>query len=639
VKIRAWFDRWRSMTPVRKSGGIIGIIAAATAVYLAASPKPWAVALPEGKNVPFEYFAVVYGWWGGLAALLGASVLYATRSWWLSGSTPHDPAACVPAPRWFWPLVGAAMVLTTSVGAVRLSHDLWDDERRTMQQFVQGDYRQRDDGGVRFREFGWGRTLFNYREPNNHILHSIFARLSVDTWKIFRAKDGSPFSETALRLPAFLFGIMSIATLALLLKDLGLARAGVAAAFLLAIHPWHIRYACEARAYALVLCLLPLLLTVWLRAMRSGAWRWWSATAACQFGLLYAYPVTIYPVFTLNLVTAVWLAFGSTGDDLRAVNFRRWMASSFVMGLVLGWLFLPCLPQMAVYLAGARATGEMGDWWLRDFFSHLFAGVGWFRTGQPDAVHPELFTMFAQWPRIGPALAWTAGALGVVGALRIAARGWAGASCAVVLLLPAPAAYILAARGGQFLHEWYLIYLLPGAVASVATGLETLMLPWRARTWTHAALAGIVFFFAAGYWMLTTKARDWLLGRPLQPMRASVLLTRPTTLPNYSGHADVITASFNTPPGLYDPHCRRIGSMEELRQIMGESDRRGVPLFINTGNPWAASHHHPELYRATTEPPLFEEVATLAGFDPTLDRKVTRYIPGSWTGSVGGGQP
>jgi len=634
VSTGAQSQPWLRRTARIRSTQILLSAAGAIAAFLFLAPKPWNASAPEGPNIPFEYFASVYTWWGGLTALSGVLLLFLMRQWWLvpcrQQELPTDKT-----PRWFWPLVGAAMLLTAAMGTVRLKQDLWDDERKTLQQFVQGDYRPRDDGGVRFREFGWGRTLFNYREPNNHILHSIFARVSVDTWKIFRTKDGTPFSETALRLPAFLFGIMSVAALALLLKELGLARAGVAAAFLLAIHPWHIRYACEARAYALVLCLVPLLLVVWLRAMRSGDWRWWCSTAACQFGLLYAYPVTIYPVATLNLVTAVLLASGLAGAaDLRAANFRRWLASSFVMGLVLAWLFLPCLPQMAVYLAGARATGEMGGWWLRDFFSHLFAGAAWFRTGQPDAVHPELFGMFAQWPRLGPALAWTAGALGVVGVLRIAARGWAGASCAVVLLLPAPAAYLLAVRGGQFMHEWYLIYLLPGAVASVATGFETLLRPWRARTWTHAALAGIVVLFAAGYWMLTAKVRDWLLSKPLQPMRASVLLTRPTTLPNYPGHAEIITASFNTPPGLYDPHCRRIQTMEQLQLLAEESDERNAPLFLNIGNPWAAAHHHPELFRMATASPCFEEVATIPGFDPTLDRTVVRYVPGSWKGKT-----
>lgn len=622
-------NRWRSMTATGRSGVTLAFSAAAIAIFLLTAPKPWAIVRPEGPHLPFEYFAAVYCWWGGLIALAGVGALYLARSWWLQ---PFDIATLQvqPSPRWFWPLVGSAMLLTAVMGSMRLSQDLWDDERKTVQQFVQGDYRPRDDGGVRFREFGWGRPIFNYREPNNHILHSIFARASVDTWKLFCGKDSAPFSEAALRLPAFLFGILSVAALALLLKELGMARAGVAAAFLLAIHPWHIRYASEARAYALVLCLLPLLLVAWLRAMRGGAWRWWCAVAACEFGLLYAYPVTIYPVGMLNVLTALLLATGWAGTGLGGINFRRWLASSFIMSLLLAWLFLPCLPQMALYLAGERATGEMGYWWLRDFFSHLFAGAAWFRSGNPDAVHPELFAMFARWPRLGPALAWTVSVLGIVGAVRIATRGWAGASCAIVLLVPAAAAYALAVRGGQFMHEWYLIYLLPGAVASLATGLDTLLLPWRARTWTNVGLAGIVALFAAGYWTLTAKARDWLLTKPLQPMRASVLLTRPTTLPNYPGYEDVITASFNTPPTLYDPHYKKIANREDLIRLLRDSDRRGIPLFLNIGNPWSAAHHHPELYRMVTETPCFEEIATLAGFDPTLDRKVIRYVPNSW---------
>jgi hypothetical protein len=629
VKSRAVFKRWRDRQPEEKGGMVLVAAAAIIAIFLLFAPKPWSTASPEANNIPFEYFAAVYGWWGGLLALVGVAALYLARGWWLRGYNPK----AIPTdrtPRWFWPLVTAAMLLTAGMGVVRLGHDLWDDERKTLQQFVQGDYRPRDDGGVRFREFGWGRTLFNYREPNNHILHSIFARLSVDTWKIFRAKEGSPFSEVALRLPAFLFGILSVAALALLLKELGLARAGVLAAFLLAIHPWHIRYASEARGYALVLCLLPLLLVFWLRAMREPLWRWWIGVAGCEFALFYAYPAAFYPLAVLNFVTLVCLAAGVPGMAAREPVAARWLVASVVAGLIFTWLYLPCVPQLMGYLSGERATGGMGGWWLKEFFSHLFAGCAWFKTQNPQAGHPELFAMFVRWPTLGPALAWVAALLATAGTIRICSRGWLATAVCAVLLLPAVAAYLFAVRGGQFLHEWYLIYLLPGAVAVVAAGFDSLLLPWRDKPWSNWVLAAVAAVFFGSYWTVTAKAREWLLSKPLQPMRASVLLTRPTTLPNYPGYADVITASFNTPPGLYDPHCRRIGSTQELEKLMRESDKRGVPLFINIGNPWAASYHHADLFRMTTGQPYFREVETLAGFDPTLDRRVTRYIPGSF---------
>ena len=370
MRLRDVLGRWQSNSLTARAGFVLSLAAGAIAVFLFAAPKPWAIAKPATQNVPFEYYAGVYTYWGGLIALVGVAILYLTRSWWTKplafAATPTQKA-----PRWFWPLVGSAMLLTAIMGSMRVGFDLWDDERKTLQQFVQGDYRPRDDGGVRFREFGWGRTLFNYREPNNHILHSILARISVDTWKVFRPPEAIPFSETALRLPALIFGICSIATLALLLKELGLTRAGVVAAFLLAIHPWHIRYASEARGYALVLCLLPLLLVFWLRAMREPLWRWWVGVAGCEFALLYAYPATFYPLAALNVVTLLCLAAGVPGTTARESIAARWLAASVVAGAVFTWLYLPCVPQLMGYLSGERATGGMGGWWLRDFFSHL----------------------------------------------------------------------------------------------------------------------------------------------------------------------------------------------------------------------------------------------------------------------------
>src|SRR3546814_7784434 len=69
--------------------------------------------------------------------------------------------------------------------------------------------------------------------------------------------------------------------------------AGVVAAFLSALHPWHIRYASEARAYAFVLCLIPLVIYFFLRALEKGLWRWWAAFGTAEFFLMYSYPTCV----------------------------------------------------------------------------------------------------------------------------------------------------------------------------------------------------------------------------------------------------------------------------------------------------------------------------------------------------------
>lgn len=613
---------------------VLVAFALGTVAYLLFAPKPWNIPIPTGDKTPdYDFFVKVYSWWGASIALAGSLFLIATTRFWIRPwQTVAIPTA--PTPRWFWPLVGGAMLLTAAMGSMRLGHDLWDDERRTLQQFVQGNYKPNDDGTVRFREFGFGRTLHGYSTPNNHILHSILARISVGTWRLFRDPSGQPFSETAFRLPAFAFGIASIAALALLLKELGLARAGVMAAFLLAIHPWHIRYASEARGYAIVLCLLPLLLVCWMRAMRSAAWRWWILVGFLQFCLLYAYPATLYPVAAVNATTLILIAAGVPGVAPRAVLFSRWVVPVFVAALVFTWLFLPCVPQLRAYLASDLGQGSIGMWWVKDFLSHLFVGASWFKTHNVDAAQPELFAMLNMHGVIGPIVMWSAVCLVAIGAVRLVCRGALSAAVAALLVLPALAAYFAARASGTYLFEWYLLYLLPGAVAMMAVGFDTLGRPWKNKTLSTLVPVTLLLVFSAAYLVLTSKAREWLLAKPLQPMRESVLLTRPTTLPNYAGHNDVVTASFNTPPYLYDPHVVVIRTPEELSSLMRRCREEGVPLYLNVGNPPAAAFHHPEMFRVMSDPGQFETVAQLPGFDPTLDRIVARLKSPAETGNI-----
>jgi hypothetical protein len=57
----------------------------------------------------------------------------------------------------------------------------------------------------------------------------------------------------------------------------------VLSAWLLAVHPWFLRYASEARGYSVLLLMVPVILLVWLRATRENRWRWWLAFGASQF--------------------------------------------------------------------------------------------------------------------------------------------------------------------------------------------------------------------------------------------------------------------------------------------------------------------------------------------------------------------
>lgn len=620
--MQGWTTEWRDVPIASRCRWVLAAAGIGLAAYLAAAPNPWNT----------DDRIKIWAWGGTALALAGVGLLAATAGWW---TRSDEKSAEVPAlgstPRWFWPLVAVAVACVAVQSGQRLDHDLWADEEVTLRLFVQGSYKpdpESGDGTVKFKEFGAGRAFHNYKKPTNHVLHSVLAKASVSVWRIFRDPNGQPFSERAFRTPAFFFGLLAVVTLAFLLKELGFPRAGVIAAFLLAVHPWFLRYASEARGYSMVLCFLPLLLVSWMRAMKTNRWRWWAAVGALQFALIYTFPAAIYPVAVLAAITAVLLLAGWPAAHNRSVAFARWSVSSFCGALLFVVLFAPCLPQLLDYLGGqTQARGEMSRWWLQDFGAYLLAGESWFKWRGADPLHPQLHHFATVRPAIFYAMIWSAILLAIGGAVRLARRGLPAAAVLVALVLPAPLAYEIALVRGWYLYEFYLIYALCGAVALVALGLDAagglVKGDRRGATFT----AGLTLLFLTGYLQMTAHVRHWILSSPLEPHRASVLLTRPTTLPNYPGHADVITASFSEPPYLYDPHIEILKTPSELRAVMARAETEKKPLYLNLGGLSAAMQLKPEMYRIATASPEFEKVAELNGFEPYGNRLIARYVP------------
>jgi 4-amino-4-deoxy-L-arabinose transferase-like glycosyltransferase len=116
----------------------------------------------------------------------------------------------------------------------------------------------------------------------------------------------------ALRLPAAVFGVLTVGGLYLLGAELISAPAGLLAAFFLATSFWHMvfsRMAFRAIAAPLFLVWGFYLLLVALRRARGGrAWIAWMALAGAVYGLgFYTYPA--YRVTPL-LLLAIWIAQG-----------------------------------------------------------------------------------------------------------------------------------------------------------------------------------------------------------------------------------------------------------------------------------------------------------------------------------------
>ena len=139
---------------------------------------------------------------------------------------------------------------------------------------------------------------------------------------------------------------------------------------------------------------------------------------------------------------------------------------------------------------------------------------------------------------------------------------------AAVLVLPGPAMIALAMRGGDFLNEWYLLYTLPSLVALLAIGFAwagSFLPEGRGATaLTAAAMLGWLAAFGA----VSQPARRALLSTSLEPVRESVLLTRPTLDPFDPANDAILTASFSRLPDYYDPRVVQVRTTKELGALM-----------------------------------------------------------------------
>ena len=143
--------------------------------------------------------------------------------------------------------------------------------------------------------------LTHYPLPNNHPLHTVLVRLSVQLL-------GE--SEWVTRLPAYLAGVAAIPTLYLLVRSIvGSATAALVGAAMLTLMPVHISYSSTARGYSLAMLLCALaLLSAW-RALGGGI-SWWVAYACAS--LLAVYTLPSVALFCAAL--AVWSVLYSSVD-------------------------------------------------------------------------------------------------------------------------------------------------------------------------------------------------------------------------------------------------------------------------------------------------------------------------------------
>jgi len=178
----------------------------------------------------------------------------------------------------------------------------------------------------------WTTVISAYQFPNNHVLHSLLAKLAVSV---------VPWAPWALRLPAFLAGVAIVPLTWLVgrrFADRGTALFGAA---LTAVSTTLVLYSTNARGYSFVVMLFLVMLLVADRIRRRTARHGWPVLALLGALGLYTIPVMLYPMG----VVLLWLVLDAR--NLPAKERARRIACAALSGagaLVLaGVLYLPII--------------------------------------------------------------------------------------------------------------------------------------------------------------------------------------------------------------------------------------------------------------------------------------------------------
>ena len=206
-----------------------------------------------------------------------------------------------------------------------------------------------------FVRLPWAEALSNYAYPNNHLFHTLLAKSSVTVL------GNSPW---ALRLPAFLAGIVVVPAAYAAVRALYGARAALVAAGLVASSGVLVLYSTNARGYSLVVLafLLLVLLAIRLREKSENAdWLVFAVVAALG---LWTVPVMLYPLGCV----AGWYALSSLLEN-RYGDLKRLGVALAVAGFLTILLYWPVFSQSGVAAVTRNKFVAPSPWF--DFFSEL----------------------------------------------------------------------------------------------------------------------------------------------------------------------------------------------------------------------------------------------------------------------------
>jgi 4-amino-4-deoxy-L-arabinose transferase-like glycosyltransferase len=559
-------------------------------------------------------------WWAAAANALICTGLLATSRLWARPGDHAGPGLPGPGAR-VWLLLLAAAALAGVLRWPLVQGSLWWDEAWSIRHTVVGQLEPAAEGqGVEFHPVPWLDTLWNYRAPTNHVAYSVASRLSHAVWRAASGAERQDFDEVALRLPAWLAALGSVVAIGLLVHALGFPLAAPAAAFLLAIHPWHIRYGADGRGYSFVVLFGLAAALMLLRALREDRWRYWLGFAGAQLLVLWTLPIAVYLPLCL---TGAALAAIAWGPAARRGRLLRLVAANVLAAMAYLQLMTPNLAQAVLFerLLGEEARFEIA--WLYRLFVFATTGLHVRMPELPDVAFPTLATLS---PALRGLVCFVFPALLAAGLLRTLRRGGAPERAVALGLVAAPLLLVVhRAFDGFFAYQRFAIYSVIPAVALLVIGFEgALRALLRGPEARWALPAGLAAGLAA-YQLALAPLTRILLENPQAPARevAEFMARQETDHP--LGAVKLGVGQGGQVPRVYDPFIVEVTRAEELVAALEQARAQARPLYAAYGYHAQNRRNYPDLMALLEDLALFEPVARFDGIESEHVYRVLRY--------------
>ena len=273
-------------------------------------------------------------------------------------------------------------------------------------------------------------------------------------------------SEIAVRFPSAVAGAIAIPLIYLLGRRIAGRTAGLVAAFLLAINPYHVWYSQEAKMYAFVVVLSILSSLALVEAFNRNTWLHWVAYVAVTTLMFYTHVTTVL-VFVAQVVFV--LATLATWRD----RLRPWLLSVAAL----------TIPYIPIAIWAWRVVGGGARTWQPDvtlWEAVRIVGIKFAANRSEIYIEERSAIMYAS--------------LALLGAVALAVRrrlNESGALLIALTVVPVLGIYLASVRNSVF-SDRYVIMALPAYLILVAAGITLL---WRHRwLWPVGVIAMVVIF-------------------------------------------------------------------------------------------------------------------------------------------------